>query len=127
MFTTTTRLTRGAVLCVMCASAVAFSVPARADNAGAFVGGMFAAGLLGAIKRSVAAQEQTARAAQEQAANSARPQPVQRVSAPPPPPAPAPAPMSPQEKLQELDKLAAGGYITPEEYKARRKAILDSI
>jgi hypothetical protein len=115
MITTTTRLTRGAVLCVMCASAAAFSVPARADNAGAFVGGM------------LAAQEQTARAAQEQAANSARPQPVPRVSAPPPPPAPAPAPMSPQQKLQELDKLAAGGYITPEEYKARRKAILDSI
>ena len=28
---------------------------------------------------------------------------------------------------EELDKLAAGGYITPEEYKAKKKAILDSM
>jgi hypothetical protein len=32
-----------------------------------------------------------------------------------------------KKKLQELDKLAAGGYITPEEYKAKKKAILDSM
>jgi hypothetical protein len=31
------------------------------------------------------------------------------------------------QKLQELDKLAAGGYITPEEYKTKRKAILDGM
>ena len=29
-----------------------------------------------------------------------------------------------QQKLDELDKLATGGYITPEEYKAKRKAIM---
>ena len=28
---------------------------------------------------------------------------------------------------EELDKLAKGGYITPEEYKAKKKAILDSL
>lgn len=27
--------------------------------------------------------------------------------------------------LTQLDKLAAGGYITPAEYKARKKAIVD--
>jgi hypothetical protein len=42
-------------------------------------------------------------------------------------PAPAPAQSSPTQKIQELDKLAAGGYITPEEYKAKKKAILDSL
>jgi len=35
--------------------------------------------------------------------------------------------MTPEQKLNQLDKLAAGGYITPAEYKARRKAILDSM
>ena len=40
--------------------------------------------------------------------------------------APAPAAAQTQEqKLQELDKLAAGGYVTPEEYKARKKAIVN--
>jgi len=45
-------------------------------------------------------------------------------------PAPAPAPAAKptvQQRLDELDKLAAGGYITPEEYKAKKKAILDSM
>jgi hypothetical protein len=43
------------------------------------------------------------------------------------PPAPAAQSMTPEQKLNQLDKLAAGGYITPAEYKARRKAILDSM
>lgn len=38
----------------------------------------------------------------------------------------APAP-SPQKRLQQLDTLAAGGYITPQQYKERRQAILDSM
>jgi hypothetical protein len=29
--------------------------------------------------------------------------------------------------LDELDALAAGGYITPEEYKTRREAILNAM
>jgi hypothetical protein len=44
--------------------------------------------------------------------------------------APAPAPAAKptaQQRIQELDKLAAGGYITPQEYKAKKKAILDSL
>lgn len=41
--------------------------------------------------------------------------------------APAAYSMTPEQKLNQLDKLAAGGYITPAEYKARRKAILDSM
>ncbi|MFZ0470719.1 MAG: hypothetical protein WAL92_17475 [Thiogranum sp.] len=43
------------------------------------------------------------------------------------PHAPAAYSMTPEQKLDQLDKLAAGGYITPAEYKARRKAILDSM
>jgi hypothetical protein len=35
--------------------------------------------------------------------------------------------LSPQQRLDQLDKLAAGGYIAPEKYKAKKKAILDGI
>jgi hypothetical protein len=41
-----------------------------------------------------------------------------------PPPAPKP---TVEERIQKLDDLADKGYITPEEYKARKKEILDSI
>jgi hypothetical protein len=34
---------------------------------------------------------------------------------------------SPEQQLNTLDQLAAGGYITPEEYRARRQAILNSM
>ncbi|MEN8753808.1 MAG: SHOCT domain-containing protein, partial [Desulfobacterales bacterium] len=56
-----------------------------------------------------------------------QPRTVQQVA---PAPAPAPAPAAKptaQQRLDQLDKLAAGGYITPEEYKAKKKAILDSM
>jgi len=43
------------------------------------------------------------------------------------PQAAPPSRQSPQQKLQELDKLVAGGYISPAEYKAKKKAILDNI
>lgn len=35
--------------------------------------------------------------------------------------------MSPEARIKQLDKLAAGGYITPAEYKAKKKAILASM
>ena len=47
-----------------------------------------------------------------------------------PPPAAAPAASSTssvEQKLNELDTLAAKGYITKEEYTARRKALLDTL
>jgi hypothetical protein len=40
--------------------------------------------------------------------------------------APAAKPTA-EQRIQQLDKLAAGGYITPAEYKAKKKAILDSM
>jgi hypothetical protein len=42
-------------------------------------------------------------------------------------PAPAPAAQSPEQRISQLDKLAAGGYITPEEYKAKKKSIIDGM
>lgn len=60
------------------------------------------------------AEQQQAYYAQRQAA-----QPVQQA-------APA-AQKTTQQKLDELDKLAAGGYITPDEYKAKKQQILDGM
>ena len=51
-----------------------------------------------------------------------RPEPAPAYA--PPPAAPRP---TPQQQLNQLDALAAGGYITPEEYKARRQAILNAM
>jgi len=86
---------------------------ARADGAGAFVGGMIAAHVIGGAVR----RDQVRTAAAVETANNSRQQA-----------APAPAAAAPQtqeQKMQQLDKLAAGGYIPPAEYKARKKAIVD--
>lgn len=112
------RWMRSAALGGVCAATMTFSLPAQASDAGWFLGGVLATKLAGAIKQSVHAQEQQAQAMQQ--ANQMR-------ALPPPPPPPLPQYRTPQQKLNELDALAAGGYITPQEYKARRKAILDSL
>jgi hypothetical protein len=114
------RWMRGALLGAACASAMAMNVPAQAnDSAGWFLGGLLAAKLGSAIKQSVEAQKEQAAAMQQQNA--------MRMAPPPPPPPQLPQYKTPQQKLQELDALAAGGYITPQEYKARRQAILNSL
>lgn len=113
----TNRWMRSAALCAACAGTLGLGLPAQASDAGWFLGGVLATKLAGAIKQSVESDKQQAHAAQQHA-NAMR-------MAPPPPR--APLPKTPQQKLNELDALAAGGYITPAEYKARRKAILDSL
>lgn len=99
------------VACAASAGLLAFSAPARADGAGWFLGGMVTSKVLSNAERRTQAQE-------AQAYRPA-PQPVQQVQA-------QPARPSKETQLQELDRLAAGGYITPQEYKDRRQAILSS-
>ena len=98
---------------------------ARASEGAAFLGGMVAGHVVGgAVRRS---KIRTAAAVQE--ANQPKTQTVyvqQPATTTSAHPAPAAKP-SAEDRLKELDKLAAGGYITPEEYKAKKKAILDSI
>jgi hypothetical protein len=101
-----------AVACVLGTVAMGTSLPVYASDAGAFIGGVFATKLMTNMNDRTEAEQQQAAAAQYQAA-----QPVQS----------APAQKSPQARIAELDKLAAGGYITPEEYKAKKQAILDSM
>lgn len=90
--------------------------PAHASDAGAFIGGMVTTKVLNNMSRRTRAEE-------VQAYNSSR-------TAPPAQPAqqaPAAKSQSTEEKLAQLDKLAAGGYITKEEYNAKRKSIIDSM
>jgi hypothetical protein len=89
---------------------------ARASDAGAFIGGLVAGKVVGdAVRR-----DKIRTAAAVEAANQPKAVVVQQ-------PASGGAPaQTTEQKLAELDKLASGGYITPEEYKQRRKAILDA-
>jgi len=99
---------------ILIAAALTLSAPVHSGEAGAFIGGVAASRIMGNMRRRTEAEE-------VQAYNSSRAaEPVQQA-------APAPAAQTTQQKLDELDKLAAGGYITPEEYKAKKKAILDSM
>jgi membrane protease subunit (stomatin/prohibitin family) len=97
---------------------IAFSVtvPAMADGAGAFLGGIAVAKIGRSVRDRNDYEEDQAYYAQQQAnaaqqqANAAQQQP-----------------QTAEEKIAQLDKLAAGGYISKEEYKSRKKAILDSM
>ena len=87
-----------------------FKTEAQASSGAAFLGGMVAAHVVGgAIRR-----DRIRTAAAVETAN----QPRQAAPA-------AAAPQTREQKLQQLDKLAAGGYVTPAEYKSRKKAIVD--
>ena len=91
---------------------LSLSMPIHAGNAGAFIGGMLTTKVISNMSRRTEAEEQQATNSSRQAA---------------PAPAPAPAAQSPEQRIAQLDKLAAGGYITPEEYKAKKKSIIDSM
>ena len=96
--------------CVIAASTFTLSTTANASDAGAFIGGVFATKLIGNMSRRADAEEAQASAAQQ-------PRPVSTSSAKP----------SAEQRLKQLDKLAAGGYITPAEYKKKKQAIIDTM
>lgn len=89
------------------------TVPALADGAGAFLGGIAVARIGQNVRDQRDYEEDQAYYAQQQA-QAAQQQADQE-------------PQTAEEKIAQLDRLAAGGYITPEEYKSRKKAILDSM
>ena len=98
---------------ILAVATLALSTPVHAGKGGAFLGGMVTAKVLNNMDRRTKAEEY-------QAYSAPRAQPVQQA-------APSSSGQTTQQKLDELDKLAAGGYITPEEYKAKKKAIMDSM
>jgi len=92
------------------------SLAVQASETGAFVGGMLTSRVLHNMSARTQAEQQQAQYAKQ----NAQQQQVQQS-------APAPATQTTQQKLEELDKLAAGGYITPEEYKAKKQSIIDAM
>ena len=102
----------GAIACVLGMTVTAMSTPVLASDAGAFIGGVLATKVVGNMRAQTEAQQEQAEYARQSAA-----QPV----------AQAPAQKSPEQRIAELDKLAAGGYITKEEYKRKKKAIVDGM
>ena len=104
----------GAAIGALMAAGIGISGPAQADGAGWFLGGMVTSKVLSNMDRNTQANEAQAYRQQQPA-----PQPVQHAA--------PPARLTPEQQLQQLDKLAAGGYISPEEYRAKKKAILDNL
>ena len=96
------------------------SGPALADGAGAFVGGMLTSRVLTNMHQRTQAEREQAYYAQQQSQQ----QQVQQAA---PAPAASTSTQTTEQKIDELNKLAAGGYITPEEYKAKKKALVDAI
>jgi len=95
------------------------ATPADAGEGGAFVGGLIG----GHILTNMANQsERRTRAMEHQAYQQQQQQPQQQQAAPAQPSEP-----TVEERLNTLDKLAANGMITKEEYDRRRKAIIDGI
>lgn len=95
---------------------VTTALTTQASDTGAFVGGMLTSRVLHNMSARTQAEQQQAYYAQQ---NSQ--QQVQQAA-----PA-ASSTQSTQQKLDELDKLAAGGYITPAEYKAKKQSIIDAM
>lgn len=107
---------------LVAAQAVCIPLASAGHGAAWGIGGLLAGHVLtGAIDRDKERTRAARSMAASQQGNYYVATPV-AVTAPPPASA-----MTPEQKLNQLDKLAAGGYITPAEYKARRKAILDGM
>ena len=103
-----------------------FKSEARASSGAAFVGGMLAGHIVsGAVQRDkeqTAAMNEMAYGQPKSSTVYVQQQPATTQSAP----APAAQP-SAEERINQLDKLAANGYITPAEYKAKKQAIIDGL
>ena len=106
------KMSLSAVACVLSLAVTGISTTVLADGAGAFIGGVLATKVVGNMQDRTEAEQEQAEYARQAAA-----QPVPQ----------APAKKSAEQRIAELDKLAAGGYITPEEYKSKKKAIIDGM
>ena len=110
------KIVTGVLACVLGVGMAGVTTSASASDAGAFIGGVFATKLISGMQEQNEAQAQQAAATQQMADQQ------RRAAAPS-----SSSSKSPQARIAELDKLAAGGYITPAEYKSKKKAILDSM
>jgi membrane protease subunit (stomatin/prohibitin family) len=101
------------ILCAVSVIAVTVSIPsAQAGHAGAFLGGI-AVARIGSNMRDRRDYEEDQAYYSQQQAQAAQSQANSKPTT--------------EEQLAQLQNLAAKGYITPEEYKAKKKAILDAM
>lgn len=100
------------------------SSPAYAGDAGAFLGGMITSRVLGNMRERTEAEQAQAAAATRQAQ---QPQVIYQQAPQSAPASSDGGTKSIEQRLKQLDSLASQGYITKEEYAARKKAIIDSI
>ena len=102
------------MLFILSVIAITVSVPVQAGHAGAFIGGI-AVARVGQNMRDRTDYEQDQAYYAQQQANAAQAQ------------ASAPRASTPQEKIRQLDDLLAGGYITQDEYNAKKEHILNNL
>ena len=105
-------------LCTLLVSAVAItaSIPVHASGAGWFIGGIAASRIGRNMHERTQAEEQQAYYAQQSSISQASSSQASASQS-----------LSPEARIQQLDKLAAGGYITPAEYKSKKEAILNGL
>ena len=109
------KIAPAALSCFLWVVALGIATPALAGDAGAFIGGVVAVKVLDNMRDRTDAEQDQADAAQQMANQQSSQQSSSSGS------------RSAEDRIAELDKLAAGGYITPEEYKAKKQSILDSM
>lgn len=102
-----------AALCLTGSVSALHTAPVLADGAGAFLGGMITSRVLNNMSERTQA---------EQAQAYSQPQTVVVHDS-----GGSGSDGSPEARIKQLDKLAAGGYITPAEYKQKKQQILDSM
>ena len=88
-----------------------YTVPALAGSGGAFIGGMITSKVLTNMHQRTQAEEYAA---------YSQPKTVVVHDS-------GSGGGSAEARIKQLDKLAAGGYITPAEYKQKKRQILDSL
>jgi len=103
---------------------VAISMPLPLEPALAGEGGAFVGGLIGGhvLTKAMTNDQRRTEAAERQSYQSQQPRVVYQQA-----PASGSERKSAEQRLEELDSLAAKGYISESEYKARRQDILDSL
>ena len=111
------------LLAGLSAAGLAFAGPARAhhnDWAAPLVGGALGGYALGTV-----VSDYSHKSAAPSTTYVEEPAPVYYTPAPTPVYVPPPSTASIEARLKQLDALAAGGYITPQEYQTRRTQILN--
>ena len=108
------KIIKSATLGILGVIAFATTIPAQADGAGAFLGGIAVARIGSNMRDRTDAQEDQAYYAQQQAA-AAQSQ------------AAASQPESAEVRIKKLDNLLAQGLITKDEYNTQKQKILNSL